>query len=210
VKANRKAKLLISQFPKDVRYFIEEVDEILKADGYTFYVSSGAFVKTDCGSCGGYFDSINRVLAVAGNVELPRFISLLCHEFNHFKQKNNPKSTWNDPKISDGHSKLFSWLSGHRHYRPDKLTQAAIALELECERMTLKMIRRRFSHIISPAEYSRRASIYLYGYLWVLETGRWFVKTPYQPAILAACEPVLKRKYTEIPPALRKAFEECL
>ena len=210
MKANKLALSNLSKMPKDVRYFVSEIDEELQNQGFTLYLSSGASVKNDCGMCGGYFDSFGKVLAVASNVSVERFVSLLCHEFSHYAQAKDKTSIWHDEKINNGHSKFFYWLGGAKHYKTWELVQSAISLEHDCEKRALKLIRRRFSHIISPKDYEKRASIYLYGYIFVWETGKWFTKDLYQQPILDACEPVLRRKYEVIPPKLRAAFEECL
>jgi hypothetical protein len=210
VKANRAAKLLLLTLPKDVAYFLNEVDEELKNDGITLYISSGKHVKLDCGSCGGYFDSVGKTLAIAGNVDIQRFVSLLCHEYSHYKQYKDQNSIWHDEKINGGHSKFFYWLQGERHYKTFELVQACIKLELDCEKRAIKLIRRKFSHIVSPDDYQKRANAYLFGYLWVHSTGQWFKKKLYQQPILDACSSTLRRKYLTIPKKLRAAFEECL
>lgn len=210
MKASPRAKKILSKMPKDVISFTEEVSEDLKHRNIQFIVSEHSSVKLGCGKCGGYFDSFERKLVVCLGGGLQRFFSLLCHEYCHSLQFKNLRSVYNDQTISANHSKFFYWLEGAKHYKISELAQAAIKIELECEKMALKLIRRKFSHIVSPESYAQMASVYLYGYLWVAETGEWFKKPLYHPEILAACEPRLRRKYEVIPQKLREAFEKYL
>lgn len=207
MKANKTARENISKFSKEVKSFIEEVDTELKASGIELYLSSGSTVKLDCGACSGYYDSANKRLAVATGMSEKRFISVACHELSHKRQQDDLSSIWHDPQNNENYELFFQWLKGKKHPHPEILVQAAIKLELDCEKRSIKLIRRKFSHIINPLDYIRASNAYLFGHLFMLQKGCWFKKTLYLPQILESCPDHFCRKYEVIPPKLAKVFD---
>lgn len=210
MKASSVARKILSKFPKDVREYFVEIDELCNQHGVTFYLGSGKSVNAG-GRCSGYFDYHKKILAVSLKHSLESVIAVLCHEFQHFKnQWLNPKSKWHTQQLYKGHARFFSFLGGAKIYKKNQVMMNSISLELECERLSIKEIKRRWTKYINLAEYQRQSSAYLYSYLYMGETGKWPISSPCKRIISKHAPDNLRGRYRKIPQKLRSAFEKHL
>jgi len=199
MKASSAARKILNKFPQDVVNYFNEIDELCNYYGVTFYVGAGKSVNAS-GRCSGYFDYHKKILAVSLKHSLESIISIMVHEFFHFKgQWANPKSKWHTQKLYIGHNRFFSFLGGAKIYKKDQALSDALALELEAEQLAVREIKRRWTKYVDLAEYQRQSSAYLYSYVWMSETG-----------IAKHAPDSLQKSYETIPPKLRIAFEKYL
>lgn len=211
MKASSAARKILAKFPKDVRDYFLEIDELCKYHGVTFYLGAGKQVNSCGGRSGGYFDDCERILAVAIGSSMGSALQTCIHEAQHaFGQWTNPKSLWHDFKIYNGHNRFFSYLSGKRIYKLSSAISAAIAIELDAERLAVKQIKRRWTKYINLTEYQKQSSAYLFSYLYMGETGKWPVTSPCVKNISKHSPPKLLRVYKTIPPKMRIAFDKYL
>lgn len=211
MKASSAARKILAKFPKDVRDYFLEIDELCKYHGVTFYLGSGRCVNSGGGRCSGYFDYHNKILAIAVGRSMNSVFQVAVHEFQHFKgQWLNLKSNWHTKRLYKGHSRFFSFLSGAKIYKKDQALMDCINLELECERLAVREIKRRWTKYIDLAEYQRQSSSYLYSYLYMGETGKWPITSCCVRKIAKHAPDSLQKSYEVIPPKLRIAFEKYL
>jgi hypothetical protein len=75
------------QFNDDnVNKFISDLTEKCKHYGVELYI--GSKKRVNCGGTysSGYFDGINKKIAIAGGMDDKTFLSILVHEASHFEQ----------------------------------------------------------------------------------------------------------------------------
>lgn len=209
MKASSAARKILNKFPQDVRDYFLEIDELCKYHGVTFYLGAGKSVNAS-GRCSGYFDYHKKILAISLKHSLESIISLCAHESNHLRQWANPKSKWHTQRLYKGHNRFFSFLGGAKIYKKDRALSQAVSLELECERLAVREIKRRWTKYINLTEYQKQSSAYLFSYLYMGETGKWPVTSPCVKNISKHSPPKLLRVYKTIPPKMRIAFDKYL
>jgi len=211
MKASSAARKILNRFPQDVKDYFQEIDELCNQHGVTFYLGAGKSVNCGNGRCAGYFDDSQRILAVSINRSIESVIGLTVHEATHaFVQWANPKSIWYKGRIRHGHTRFFNFLAGHKIYKKDEAIQSALALELDCERTSIREIKRRWTKYIDVETYQRQSSAYLYSYLYMGETGKWPVVSCCIRKIAKHAPDSLQKSYKQIPPKLRMAFDKYL
>ncbi len=210
MKASSVARKILSKFPRDIREYFNEIDSLCKENGITFYLGAGKSVNSGCGRSGGYYDDGERVLAVSIGCSLQSVLGILVHESKHCYQHIHQTPAWKNRKIYNGYNRFFSHLAGKRIYKKHTAVAAAIAIELECERMAVKEIKRRWTKYIDLSKYQRESSAYLYSYIYMGETGKWPVTSSCDRKITAHSPDKLLRSYKRIPSRLRMAFERYL
>lgn len=204
-----KARKRFKRLPKDVQTFFREIDETLQKDKITLKLGGG-FSLYSGGKCGGYFDSVNKVLAVAiGSSNLERILCLLVHEFSHYLQSKDKSSVWHNYKIHNGHSRFFSYLNGQRIYKHRQALSGALEIEADCERRAIKLAR-RWKKYINLHKYAKQANAYILSYHWMAEKGEWVKKSVYQRKILNRVPSKLLRRYDRVPKLLKEAFDRWL
>lgn len=207
--ADSKARKILKSFPKDVAKYFVKIDNKCKKAKITLRLTSGKAIYSN-GRCGGYFDEQARVLAVAIGGKLEDVIPTLEHEAVHcFKQYLNKKSIWYKKGIITGHARFFNYLSGSRIYRAKECAAATIKLELDCERRTLRALK-KWEKYVNLSLCRRRANAYVMCHYKMLETGKWPKKSPYNRKILAHCSDTLVRSNSKLPWRLKLAFDRYL
>lgn len=209
MKASSLARKMLRQFPEEVQNYFCQSDEILQREGLTLILSHGKCVNNAGGRCSGFYDSFNKELKVALGRGWEHSFCVFIHEMQHHAQANDLNSVWHT-EIAEDHALFFEWLAGKNHKNPEKLALGAMLLERDAERRALKLIRRKFSHIIDPTRYLLRANCYLAGHFHILKNRRWFRKTPYSPKLMAHCPSKLIRSFSDIPNNLVLAMDRFL
>jgi hypothetical protein len=208
MKASSRAKKILKSFPRDVQEYFAEIDETLQKQGYTLFLGGGKYLNNN-GRCGGYFDDINKVLAVSMNRSLESVLSTLIHEYSHYQQKNDKNSIWHNYRIYNGHSRFFYYLDGKRIYKHKDALMGAIRLEADCERRAIKLAK-KWQKYINLESYQSKANAYILSYHHMLKTGKWLKKSPYDRKIIAHSPNRLLRSYAKVPCELEKAFDRYL
>lgn len=129
--------------------------------------------------CGGYFDSDDKVLAVATKMSFKRWFLILLHEYNHFKQWiENPSLFTPDD--------FWGWLEGDVELNKGeviKITNNNLNLELDCEKRTAQFIKDNPQLKINVSDYIKRANAYIYLYPMIAKYRKWVgsnKKAPYR------------------------------
>ena len=178
MKIDKKARSILNSFPKDVQDYFQEISEKCKKHQVKFRVSSGCKVYSGSGSCGGFFSDSHKELAIAINSPLKWVVAILVHEDSHFDQWLNHQSDWHDPKVSRNITHFFDWLSKTKNIKdPIESVKSVISLESDCERRSIKKIKKRWSHIISPENYAQSANAYMFSYLYMAHSRKWISKS---------------------------------
>lgn len=178
MKIDGKARVILSSFPKDVQNYFREIDEKCKKNNVKFRVSGGSVVYSGGGSCAGFFSSSPKELVVSINKPLKWVIATLVHEDSHFDQWLNHKSIWYNQKVMRNFDNFFSWLLDSKNIKnPTESAKHVIALESDCERRSIKKIKKRWSHIVSPETYAQSANAYMFSYLYMARSRKWISET---------------------------------
>lgn len=165
--------------------------------------------RVDSGNvqCGGYFDGDGRVLAVATGKSEEAWLGVLLHEYSHLTQWIEGQASWG--AYSD---RMWDWLAGRKVANPEKHMRTVQAVEEDCERRTIRLIR-ELDAPIDVENYTRGANAYIHFHNVMLETRKWYrddASPSEMPEILAAANPTLDRDFTKTPKALRDALLSCV
>lgn len=200
---------LLREFPEEIQDYFQKLEKKCQKRRITLRLGAGYTVNMGGGRCSGYYDSFNKVLAVALGRGWEHSFAVALHEWSHCQQHFDSKSIWHT-KISDNHTKFFQWLAGKNFKEPRILARSALVLERDCERRTVAEIRRRYSHLINPEKYLLRANCYLASHYWMVKHRSWLKKTPYSRKLMAHCPPKLFKSFEDISETLKLAMERYL
>lgn len=204
-----RAKKIFQKFPRDVKEYFQKLDKKCQKHGITLKVGGGKAFNLG-GRCGGYFDDTNKILAVAiGIKNIGKIIALAEHEANHMRQWLNPRSIWHRKGIKNGHARFSYYLAGQRIYKAEQCMMATLAIEHDCERKTLRALR-KWQKYVNLKQATKRANSYLLSHWHMLETKKWPTNTPYDQKILKHCPDSLVKNPRKVPESLKKAFRKYL
>lgn len=174
MKIDKKTRAILNSFPQDIQNYFQEIDDKCKKSGVQFRVSGGRTVYSGGGCCGGFFSDSPKELAIAINNPLKWVIATLVHEDSHFDQWLNSQSIWHNKTVVRNFNSFFNWLSKTKNIKnPTRSAKHVISLESDCERRSIKKIKKRWSHIISPEEYAQSANAYIFSYLYMAHSRKW-------------------------------------
>lgn len=174
MKFDNKSRHLYKKLPEEIKQYFREVDEKCKKHGITFRIGGGKGLNISNGRCGGYFGDFARELAVSINRPVKWVLSTLVHEESHLDQWLDENSVWYDSETSSKFERFFQWLDGRIELKnPKDCAQKVIAIELDCEKRSLKKIKKRWKHVISEEDYAMSANAYMFSYLFMAESRNW-------------------------------------
>lgn len=143
----------------------------------------------DCGGSkvGGYFDedSCEFVVATGGDTALS--LSVFLHEYCHFRQSQSETEAWT-AKLPGGccpQQAFDAWLAGVVEMTPEQLRAAVglvLAMERECETMARVLLSQIEEIGLDRWWYTKAANVYLGWYGVVMQTRRWYDRSPYSSA----------------------------
>lgn len=189
-----------------VDLFVAHVKSECKKHNIRLQLRKAAYLKFNGSStCSGYFDSGERLLAVATN--RVDWLSILVHEYAHLTQWVDNCEAWR--LGSNSLTKAFGWLEGDdvRNYRFH--LGRVRDLELDNEKRSVKLIK-KWQLPIDVKEYTQKANAYVLYYNWMCYTRRWMsTKTsPYSnPTIYAKMPTTFRTSYRVLCKKHRKLFE---
>jgi hypothetical protein len=194
--------------PQDFKPFVAYVRRMCKIHKVELMMSpSKTVVLTDnfSADCSGYFDDVDKVMAVACGKPFKEWIEILVHEFSHMQQwlYDERWEHW-----TDCCGELWSWLDKEKIMNNSQLKSVIdgmIDLERDCEVRALNNIR-KWNLPINKSEYKRKANLYLYSYR-IMPILRKFPSGIYEnKTLISMCPPRMLKKYNKIPEHIEKAI----
>ncbi|MFA5312879.1 MAG: hypothetical protein WC375_06095 [Methanomassiliicoccales archaeon] len=155
--------------------FVSKVKDELQARGIELYLSNHCSVNfnEDHTRVSGYWDEEAKKMTVAVGMSERNWVGSLVHEYAHFCQYVEKCPVW---RHANRYNSLWAWLIGNKDLQTDALMKEIKAvrnMELDCERRTVKLIKKY--HLPVPIEwYIRGASAYIYYYNFLPECRKWF------------------------------------
>jgi len=154
--------------------------------------------QADChGSpVGGYFDEDQAEFVVAAGGRQELWLSVFLHEFMHFRQSQAATPAWMAKLAGDAcpQQAFDAWLAGVVEMTPEQLRSSVgliLSMEREAETMALETLQRTPEIPIDREWYIRAANVYLAFYGVVMQTRRWYERSPYSspdPLTLVPCD----------------------
>lgn len=209
MKMDAKARKIFRKLPLKIKNYFWEIEEECREYGITFRVSGGKRINFGGGRCGGYFCESTKQLAIA--IDRPIFMMLgtLIHEESHFDQWKDLDSIWYKPQMESSANRFFNWLNGSiENKNPEKDAKKIIELEADCERRTIKKIKKRWSELISVEQYIKSANAYMFSYLWMARSRKWIGDFTSKEKYIKQFPSKMKKKYDKLPIKFIPLFEE--
>lgn len=203
----------LKTYKRAVDNFIHYIEKDLEERKIDFLVSLVEFVHCDSLKTNGYYDDANKVLAISINKPMEEWLRILVHEYSHTLQDKEKTKYW--VKGQSSYTKFFEWQEDNQKLSKQELNKHcrnAQMLELECERKALQLIK-KFNLPLNKKEYARKASAYIYFYLFVKKMKRWYKigKEPYRnEKILSLMPDNLDGNYNKINKQLMQLYMECV
>lgn len=196
----------------NVKRFIKELKLKCKESGIRLYLSKGKYVKvTKSIRAGGYFmdDSFGQTptLACAIGMPISKWLPLLVHESCHLDQWVEGDKLWTNSNII---SVVDEWLDGKEIHPATlrKAFKASKAVELDCEKRSLKKIK-AYNLPLDSKTYIQKANAYVLFYNYVLKYRKWSKpgNPPYNDNIWPHAPSVWLSNYDNIPKRLEYLYD---
>lgn len=193
--------------------FLDYVKTNIEPYGFKLYLGSGSNLNCDEERVQGYFDDESRILAVATgpNCSSSSVLEVLVHEYCHFEQWRKKVKVWkNSQLISVEKFKYFFDKNVKWSRSIQKYLDITIDLELDCEKRSIKLIK-KLNLPIDVEVYAKKANSYLYFYSFLKERRNWYPlgKAPYKVKKIYDILPSdLKSGYKRIPKNLLNEFRK--
>ena len=166
---------------KKEAFLYQVVSECIK-NNITFTISNSRLVYSNSEdkefSCAGYFDAIEKTLAVGGIG--PNWFEILIHEYSHLQQWKEGlflgDKEWLKQQVL-----FWEWLEG-KNIRKCRLTESIRAVatcEIDCENRSVKTLSKIRGSRRRIRPYIQEANVCLYYYGIVEETRKWYKTFPY-------------------------------
>lgn len=187
--------------PDEFKPFVKNVKRRCKAHNIELVLSpSRAVVLTDSFTtdCSGYFDEVNRVLAVACGKPFEQWIEILIHEYSHMEQfiHDDRWAYW-----SDCCARMWEWIDGELELDDENLLyviNGMIDLESDCELRALTNII-KWDLPINKSRYQRKANLYLYSYRLMPIYRRFLTGIYENEELINLCPKTISKKAKEVP-----------
>lgn len=207
--------MLVSEYPKPFQPLIQDIIETAEANEVTIKMGKGRRINMDGIRVGGYFDDVNRVLAVATNHPTRKWIEILIHESCHMDQWLEQSRYWNTD-LDDAINLFHEYIVSPNEYDKSTVSDAVdmiVTMEADCESRAYKKII-HYDLPIDVSKYAQKANAYLLSHKAMLHYGQWYKIGPYRiPGIIKMLPTTIsapytyKMKYNKIDPRVfEKAF----
>lgn len=199
---------------KKIKDFIKMVRKDCEEHGVTLCLSRMPYVKHSDGiSTNGFFDDEPELeLAVATGKNDELWFPTLVHEYCHMQQWKEKDPLW---EAEESEEDIFEWINGNIELTDKKLSKLvneARALELDCEKRTVEMIKKHDLGI-DIDHYIKKANAYLLFWTYLKESRQWYEvgKEPYNiPEILEVVPKKFVKDYNKISKKALAAFRKYL
>jgi hypothetical protein len=207
-------------YDKAVDNEIRWMDKELKRAGVSLNMVLDKHCKDDVGVFQGSYDSGALTVNVAVCRQLRAWFPVLLHEFCHWEQDRENMTAWvhcgEYDDAGDACTIMNDYIKGYinKSQHVKGAINAVKAMELECERLTLKRLQ-KFDYIISQRKYAKEASAYIFYHDYIYKSGRWYNKergkrSLFDKDILRLMPDNLDGAYKRPPKGLHDLFSECV
>jgi hypothetical protein len=175
--------------------------------GVSVLLSPDRFVENAGYPCGGYFCGDTKTLAVATGRMEDTWLGVLLHEYSHLTQWTEDAPVWREAKDD-----MWDWLDGKRVRNPRESVRTTQAVEADCERRTLRLIR-EMDAPVNLQRYTRAANAYIHFHNVIADKRKWFragVVMGEVESLLAVANPEFDKDFRKTPPKLRAELEKLL
>jgi hypothetical protein len=194
--------------PQEFKPFVAYVKRMCKLHKVELMLSpSRTVVITDTFStdCSGYFDDVDKVLAVACGKPFEQWIEILIHEYSHMEQWLHDErwSSW-----TDSCGELWAWLDKEKIMNNSQLKgvlDGMIELERDCEVRALNTIA-KWNLPVNKSRYKRKANLYLYSYRLMPKLKKFPTGIYDNEHIVSMCPSRMLKKYDKVPENIEKAI----
>jgi hypothetical protein len=183
--------------------FLKKIKKHLEDEGFRLVKTNGYNVYLDGIPCSGFFDENKKILKVAGHNS--DWFSILVHEYCHFLQYINQTKYYVIYETRCNYD-FFLWINREINLNKKtirKIIYYTIDMELECEKMTVNLIK-KYNLPINIRKYIRGANAYLLFHNYVLKYRRWYKTKPYH---LEELENTMKPHFLKNYKKMTKNFE---
>ena len=192
---------------KKIQKFVEHVKSVAKKHGISVILTSGKYIRLSHNiKCSGYFDG-DKLVVACGKPE-KEWLAILVHESCHMDQWIRKVNVW---KKSAELDVTDEWLGGD-NFRKKTINESirrSIMLELDCEKRSLKKIK-KFGLPINIRQYIQRANAYILFYLYLKKTRKWAPASYKDRRIYSRMPRRLLRSYRVLPRRVECLFDRYL
>jgi hypothetical protein len=210
---------MLKTYKKEVDKFLEYAFDQLEVYGVDVLISTENYVIAPDGmKCNGFVvedekdpDKITFACAI-GHPFKDWFITFI-HEFCHFTQWRDGSKYWYNV---DEDEILWDWVLNKKTKitdmkKVDRQFKQARNLELDCERRTLKMIK-RFKLPVDAKKYAKKSAAYVLFYDYMRIARKWYKigKEPYKNTKLLRLMPTDISKPLTLTLKMETLYKECV
>ena len=164
----------------NVKKLIADVANKCLQNNFSFNLVYKKSVQAGKGiECSGYFDEKELIVAA----KKKEWLDVLVHESCHLDQFTENSKYWRTGE--DGIIVLDSWLEKKKNYTNNRLEKAiknTILLELDCEKRTVRKMK-KYGIKFNESHYIQKANSYLLSY-WASYRDRKWYPFPYEKKII--------------------------
>lgn len=206
----------LAALPVEVRKWVKEEIAISNDHGVAVKLLRKRHVKMDNVRCAGYFCDATPELVVGCYKKIEEWLPVFVHETCHRDQATSNARVWKATiDGTDPLTLLHQWLDKTIELKPEQLRRvvdAVLNIELDCEKRVVKKIKRN-KLPINVDEYIQKANAYVYFYLSLEITRKWYAKNRapfYLESVWRKMPTHYVDDYTSMPRPIRKLIlDEC-
>jgi len=159
-----------------MKRFFKDIISTCKIAGIKINLHDSAYVKiAEDAEAAGYFcgEDMELVAAIGGK-NLEHALGTIVHEYCHLEQWAEDAKVWRTFEANDSMDTLHKYLEGKKisKKKARKAFDEVIALEADCERRTMEMIK-LYDLPVNLKKYAKRAEKDLESYNVMFKTKKW-------------------------------------
>jgi hypothetical protein len=190
------------------KQFLNHVKNHIAKYGIALKIGKGEQINCDGLRLGGYFCEDKAEIRIAKNNK--NWFSILAHEYCHFMQWiekspvieefNKESRFWDD------------WLFHRKELSPRQLQkkyEVIRNLELDCEKRTVKMIK-KFNLPIDTKQYIQNANTYIWLFAYVRDNRKWPKGSLYDKRLVGGMPKkfLVVNRYNKMPPRYQELVDK--
>lgn len=149
--------------------FIRHIDNDCHNNDFTLELLNVRFIDIGDGSpSSGYFSEDEKKICVS--LKTKDFVGILAHEYSHFMQYTDSMDLYT--YYGKSYTKIMEWLDGKRIQKVDFHLDNCLALELDCEKRAVELMK-LWDLGIDIKDYIKRANAYMYFWKYLKHSRKW-------------------------------------